>query len=216
MTNEASADAAIRLVGRVGGKRLLELGCGTGEAAVAFARQGATVIGVDGSPDHIAAARAAADAAEVRLELHAGDLADLAFLRADSIDIAYSTDALAAIEHLDRVFRQVHRVLRPGSPFVFSLPHPVALAVGTEEAEGTLPLGRAYLERSYFDDTQVDVGGDDEIVLVARHQLSAVFTALVRAGFRVDALVEPEPARAKKARALLPEVVVWRARKEGS
>jgi SAM-dependent methyltransferase len=216
MTNEASADAAIRLIGRVGGKRLLELGCGTGETAVAFARQGATVIGVDGSPDHIAAARAAAEAAEVRLELHAGDLADLAFLRADSIDVAYSAGALAGVEHLDRLFRQVHRVLRPGAPFAFSLPHPVALAVATEDAEGTLPMGRTYVERSYFDDAKVDIGGADEVQLVSRHRLSAVFTALVRAGFRVDALVEPEPPREKKERALLPEVVVWRARKEGS
>ena len=41
----------IRLLGAVRGKRVLELGCGTGEAAVAFAQQGATVIGVDGSAE---------------------------------------------------------------------------------------------------------------------------------------------------------------------
>src|SRR6478735_2617833 len=104
-------DAVVRLLGPVKGKRVLELGCGTGDTAVRFAREGATVIGVDSSADRIAAARAAAEVAEVRLELRAGDLADLAFLRADSIDMAYSQGALAPVADLDRLFRQVHRVL---------------------------------------------------------------------------------------------------------
>jgi SAM-dependent methyltransferase len=216
MTNEGGGDAGIRLLGRVGGKRLLELGCGTGEAAVSFAQQGATVIAVDGSAASITRARAKAEAAEVRLELHAGDLADLAFLRADSIDLAYSDGALARIETLGRVFRQVHRVLRPGAPLVFTLPHPATLAAETEETDGTLPLGRTYVSRSYFDPAQVDIGGTDEVVLVTPHPVSEVFAELGRAGFRVDALLEPEPAASKNARALLPEIVVWRARKVGS
>jgi SAM-dependent methyltransferase len=217
MANDPTNDAVIRLLGSVRGKRVLELGCGNGDAAVRFARDGATVIGVDGSAESIAAARAAAEVAEVRLELHAGDLADLAFLRADSVDIAFSDDALAEVADLGRLFRQVHRVLRHGSPFVFSLPHPVALGIETEPApEGALPMGRSYLSRSYFDTSPIDVGTDGESRLLTRHPLSAVFTGLTRTGFRVDTLLEPEPARVQGSRALLPATVVWRARKEGS
>jgi SAM-dependent methyltransferase len=210
-------DALVRLLGTVRGKRMLELGCGTGEAAVRFAHQGATVIGVDEQPPRIADARAAADAAEVRLELHAGDLADLAFLRADSIDVAFSEGALAHVADLGRLFRQVHRVLRHGAPFVFSLPHPVALGTEVEPApEGSLPLGRTYVSRSYFDASPVDIGSDGQPQLLTRHTLSEVFTGLTRTGFRVDTLLEPEPPRGPGARALLPEVVIWRGRKEGS
>jgi SAM-dependent methyltransferase len=190
MGEGTATEEAVRLLGRVRGRRLLELGCGTGEAAVAFARDGATVIGVDGSADHIARARAAAERAEVRLELHTADLADLAFLRADSIDLAFSDGALAATPDLGRLFRQVHRVLRHGAPFVFTLPHPVSIS------------------GSYFDPT-----GDGT---QTRHMLTTVFTGLVRTGFRVDALLEPEPPGTEGARALLPDVVIWRARKEGS
>jgi SAM-dependent methyltransferase len=212
-----TTEAVIRLLGAVKDKRVLELGCGAGEGAVAFAQQGATVIGVDASGDAIADARAAAEAAEVRLELHAGDLADLAFLRADSVDIAFSIDALAEIADLGRLFRQVHRVLRHGSPFVFSLPHPFALGAEVEPSEeGSLPLGRTYLSRSYFDPSPIDVGTDGQPVLVTRHTLSEVFTGLSRTGFRVDTLLEPEPDRAHGGRALLPTTVIWRARKEGS
>lgn len=210
-------DAVVRLLGAVKGKRVLELGCGRGEAAIQFVQQGATVIGVDSSSEHIAGARAVAEAAEVRLELHAGDLADLAFLRADSVDVAFSDGALAQIADLGRLFRQVHRVLRHGAAFVFSLPHPVALGTEVEPSpEGSLPLGRTYVSRSYFDTSPVDVGTDGQSVLLTRHTLSDVFTGLTRTGFRVDTLLEPEPSRAPGGRALLPTTVVWRGRKEGS
>jgi SAM-dependent methyltransferase len=210
-------DAVVRLLGVVKDKRVLELGCGSGARAVTFAQQGATVIGVDPSVDAIADARGAAETAEVRLELHAGDLADLAFLRADSVDVAFSIDALAEITDLGRLFRQVHRVLRHGSPFVFSLPHPFALGAEVEPSEeGALPLGRTYLSRSYFDPSPIDIGDEGDPVMVTRHTLSEVFTGLSRTGFRVDTLLEPEPSRAHGGRALLPETVIWRARKEGS
>jgi SAM-dependent methyltransferase len=210
-------DAMLRLLGSVKGKRVLELGCGTGEAAIAFAQEGATVIAIDGSEERISAARAAAETAEVRLELRAGDLADLAFLRADSMDSAYSDGALAQIPDLGRLFRQVHRVLRHGAGFVFSLPHPFALGTEIEPApEGALPLGRTFLSRSYFDSSPIDVGTDGESLLLTRHTLSEVFTGLTRSGFRVDTLLEPEPTRTPGGRALLPTTVIWRARKEGS
>ena len=42
---------------------------------------------------------------------------------------AYSDGALADVPDLARVVRQVHRVLVPDAPFVFSCPHPLALCL---------------------------------------------------------------------------------------
>ena len=70
---------------------------------------------------------------EVRVEWHASDVADLAFLRADSIDLALAAGLLAEVDDVDRLFRQVHRVLRAGGAFVFSYDHPMALAVGRDD-----------------------------------------------------------------------------------
>ena len=102
------AEGELRLLGDVKGKRVLELGCGTAAASIAFARAGATAIAVDDSPERLARARLATEAEEVRVELRPGDLADLAFLRADSVDLVFSAGALGAVEDLNRVFRQVH------------------------------------------------------------------------------------------------------------
>lgn len=211
MAKDSTAEVATRLLGTRSGKRILELGCGAGETAIDFARHGATVIAVDESSAAIGAARAAAEQAEVRIEWHVGDLADLAFLRADSVDAAYSDGALARVPELGRLFRQVHRVLRPGAPFVFTLPHPMALCIEVDpEPEGSFPLARPYLGRSYFDDAPVGSQGGAH-----PHAIAPVFVGLGRAGYRVDTLLEPEPPRGSAGRALVPPSIIWRARKEG-
>src|SRR3954471_10710029 len=113
-----------RLLGNVEDKRVLVLGCGSGAESVALARQGARVIAVDPALRRIEEARAQIERAEVKVELHQSDLAELPFVRADSIDLALSVYALANVDDLDRVFRQLRRFLPPESVFVFSLPHP--------------------------------------------------------------------------------------------
>src|SRR5688572_5052816 len=75
----------LKLLGRVEGKRVLDLGCGTGHNAIALARAGAKVIAVDPSADQVASARSAAEREGIKLELHHAPLAELAFVRADTI-----------------------------------------------------------------------------------------------------------------------------------
>ncbi|MEZ5137655.1 MAG: class I SAM-dependent methyltransferase [Acidimicrobiales bacterium] len=79
---------------------------------------------VDPSAEVLGRARERAEAADVRVELHQAGLAELAFLRSDSIDAALSVMALASVDDLARVFRQVHRVLKPEAPLAISMPHP--------------------------------------------------------------------------------------------
>jgi len=200
-----------RLLGDVTRKRVLELGCGDGSRAVELARRGATVIAVDPDAAAVHATRQRAEDAEVRVEVHTGDLADLAFLRGDSVDVAFADGSLAALADLGRVLRQVQRVLRAGAWFAFSLPHPFAGCVATDpEPDGSLPLAQPYVERSYFDD---DVPHGAEM---HPHRIADVFALLGRVGFRVDTLLEPEPPATGRGRALLPTTVIWRARKVGS
>ncbi|MGH9282868.1 MAG: class I SAM-dependent methyltransferase, partial [Acidimicrobiales bacterium] len=113
-------DTELRILpGHLGGKRVLELGCGAGQAAVAFARMGARIIAVDASAEMVAAARRRAEAATVGVDFRLGDLSDLAFVPAESIDLVFSGATLDYVEGLGRVLRSVHRVLRPQGAFVF-------------------------------------------------------------------------------------------------
>jgi cyclopropane fatty-acyl-phospholipid synthase-like methyltransferase len=56
-TASGPTDRELRLIGAVAGKRVLDLGCGTGRAAITFAQQGAVVIAVDGSRSKLERAR---------------------------------------------------------------------------------------------------------------------------------------------------------------
>src|SRR5438132_12891509 len=47
-------EAELRLLGDLKGKRVLELGCGGAQCAIAFVKQGASAIGVDFSAEQLA------------------------------------------------------------------------------------------------------------------------------------------------------------------
>jgi SAM-dependent methyltransferase len=209
-------DNDFRLCGDVKGKRVLDLGSGAGENAIAFATSGAHVIALDTSKAQLSLARKLAEVAEVRVEFHESDVCDLAFLRADSIDLAFAAGVLGEVDDLDRLLRQVHRVLRPGAAFVFSFDHPMTLAVGRENSEpGTLALGALEVRRPYFSNERVTVVRFDEPVEVVPRTIAEVFAALHRAGYRVDTLLEPQPLRSSDPGPVIPTTVVVRARKEG-
>jgi SAM-dependent methyltransferase len=212
---DGPTEAELRICGDVEGKRVLDLGAGSGANAIALARQGAHVIAIDSSIAQLTRARKLAATTDVRVEWHESDASDLAFLRADSIDLVLAAGVLGEVEDIDRLFRQVHRVLRPGAPFVFSYDHPMALAVGREgEAPGALPLGALEVRRSYFDGTPVEITYDDERIQVWPRTIAEVFAAAHRAGYRVELLLEPEPTVAGTGPDI-PRVIIWRARKEG-
>lgn len=200
-------EAELKLCGNLEGKRVLELGTGS-QAAVAFAKQGAHVVAVDSSSDRLAGLRQRADAEEVKVEFHESDLADIAFVRADSIDLAFSSYAFDDVDDLNRVFRQVHRVLRQDCPLVFSVSHP-SYAMIDDSAEDPLLVRRSYFERS--------TDGEKP-----HRTISELFTGLIRSNFRVDTILEPSPANAgprssdwRETFKYVPRTLIIRARKEG-
>ena len=207
-------ESELKLLRHVDGRRILDLGCGGGASAVALAKAGARVIAVDEDVANVRATRDRAEREGVKVETHRGPLPELAFVRADTIDAAVSVYGLATADDLDRVFRQVHRVLKPDRPIVFSLPHPAFTML---DPAGVEPV----LRRSWWDASPVpwSVGagqGEPD----RPHTLGGLFTSLGRANFRVDALAEPEPDPAScpddswsDAMRWVPPTLIMRARK---
>jgi SAM-dependent methyltransferase len=206
----------LRLLGHVDGRRVLDLGCGAGAGAIALALAGAKVIAVDEDADNLAATREEAERRGVRVETHHGPLAELAFVRAETVDAAVSSYGLAAVADIDRVFRQVHRVLRSGRPLVFSLPHPAFAVLHPDE-----PVPR--LQRAWWDPDPVGWSSGSPSGPADRPRtLSSLFTSLSRANFAVDGLAEPEVDQAEAGEAWcealrwVPPTLVLRARKLGN
>jgi len=95
------------------GERILDLGCGDGTLTRQIGERGATVVGVDASPDFVAAAsRAGIDAR----------LCDARALAFDGeFDAVFSNAVLHWVIDADAALRGIHRALRPGGRFVAEL-----------------------------------------------------------------------------------------------
>ncbi len=181
-------DDELGLIGDVSsGRRVIELGIGNHANAIALAQLGAKAISVDPDRSRISELRLAATTAEVWVECHEGDLGDLGFAPSGTIDVVISVHTLDVVDDLGRILRQVHRVLKPGAPFVLVLDHPFA-AVG--------PDGTGAIRR--YGDGQRTVG--------------ELLAALDRSNFRVEVFHE----LGVSSESAVPTTLVIKVRKQGS
>ena len=93
------------------GKRVLDVGCGTGTLSIALAKQGVDVVGVDASEPYLDGARRRRPHTNISYE-H-GDACHLRYPSA-SFDACVSTLAIDVIPDADRVAVEMRRVTRPG------------------------------------------------------------------------------------------------------
>jgi SAM-dependent methyltransferase len=102
---------------RVGeGERVLDVACGTGNAAIPAAVAGATVTGLDITPELLDDARRNAAAAGVEVEWVEGDAQDLPF-GDGSFDVVLSTFGCMFAPDHRRAAAEIARVLAPGGRF---------------------------------------------------------------------------------------------------
>lgn len=114
----------VELLAPAPGQRILDLGCGDGVLSLVIMAAGATVVGVDGAPDMVAAARARG----VDARLMDGQALEFE----GEFDAVFSNAALHWMGDAEAVIDGVRRALRPGGRFVaeFGGGDNVALVVG--------------------------------------------------------------------------------------
>jgi ubiquinone/menaquinone biosynthesis C-methylase UbiE len=105
---------------RYPGRRLLEVGFGTGTDLLQFARGGARVTGVDLTPRSIDIAQRRFEVYGLKGQFLIGDGEYLSFPDA-SFDVVYSFGVLHHTPDTARAIREVHRVLRPGGEAIVML-----------------------------------------------------------------------------------------------
>jgi ubiquinone/menaquinone biosynthesis C-methylase UbiE len=103
-------------LGDVRGLRVLDLGCGAGEAAVWFAKQGAVVTASDLSGEFLRVVQAVAQRHGVQVQTHQGD-ADRLDFPDDHFDVVYAGNLLHHVD-VDQTLQRIARILKPGGRVV--------------------------------------------------------------------------------------------------
>jgi SAM-dependent methyltransferase len=120
--NETPPGALVELVRKdvVRPCKAIDLGCGAGNYAIYLAGLGFDMTGVDSSPTAIKIAKAHAENRGARCRFVVADLLGDLNEVAGTFDFAYDWEFLHHIFPEDRTtyIRNVHRILRPGAPYL--------------------------------------------------------------------------------------------------
>jgi trans-aconitate methyltransferase len=108
----AYGHAVLDLLAPQKGERILDLGCGSGQLTAAIADAGASVMGLDASPEMLAEARGHYPGIEFR----AGDAADFAL--ESPVDAVFSNAVLHWVKNAAGAAACIAQALKPGGRFV--------------------------------------------------------------------------------------------------
>ena len=191
-------------LGDVTGKVLLHLQCHFGMDTLAWARRGATVTGVDFSPEAISLAQALSDELDIPAQFICTNIYDLPDALSGRFDIVFTSyGVLHGLPDLNRWGEIIAHFLKPGGIFYIVEDHPFFRVFRAK------PEGEFRAERSYFFNEEpqriegtgsyaTDNKGATSEYFVWDHSLGEIINSLVDAGLLIEFLHEfPYAARAK-------------------
>jgi len=139
------------------GKRVLDVGCGSGPLSAWLVSHGAEVVGFDVSPSMV---RAAQSRCLTRATFRVADLGEpLDFLEDASIDVVVASLVFHYLRDWVEPLRELRRVLRPGGALVMSTHHPAA------DADMELSPSGNYFETELLHDRWVKGGREFDVRL---------------------------------------------------
>jgi ubiquinone/menaquinone biosynthesis C-methylase UbiE len=190
----------IKVIGKISGRDVLDVGCGNGSLARILARMGNRVTGIDGSAGIIEHAKAREAANPFGATYLATDAAYLSMFQAGSFDLVTSCmalmdmpDAAGAIKEMGRVVRRTGRCVMLFSHPCFDIPN--ASSWLTEWGFGHQPeiSLRLLRYREVYSEWLRWSWKNDYEMLAYHRPLSWYFRAIRDAGLAVTMLEEPEP-----------------------
>lgn len=193
---------------RYAGKRLLEVGVGTGTDLLQFARGGALVTGVDLTPRSIEIARRRFEVYGFAGEFAIGDGESLSFPDA-SFDVAYSFGVLHHAPDTQGAVREIHRVLERGGKAIVMLYHRRSLyywgsLVGKHGVLGGELLKESMTEIMARHVEYSETGGRPLVKAYTRAQARRLFSGFSECDISVNQLSRRELGQIGR---LMPEAV---------
>lgn len=177
----------IELFDEIKNRKVLDIGCGSGHSLEYMARKGADELwGIDLSSTQIEIASNTLQQYQPKLfcspmEVDCG-------LPKNYYDIVYSIYAIGWTSDLPATLELVYSYLKNGGSFIFSWDHPFHAI--TKSVNGEIIVHRSYHEEGpqLFESFK----GEQVPVALPRRKLSTYINELIKAGFKIEKVVEGE------------------------
>jgi len=173
---------------KVKGKKVLDLGCGSGISSIKLKKWGGDVVGIDISKNMLKIA----EINYPEIEFIHGNIEKLPFKKC-SFDVVASSLAIHYVKDLSKVFDEVYKVLKKEGLFVFSTQHPIFNTRKKIIYKGN----KEYLLQPYFNNNKVKYSMLNKKMKLEgyQHTFSDIANKLIRSGFSIDEIVETTPVK---------------------
>jgi ubiquinone/menaquinone biosynthesis C-methylase UbiE len=191
---------AIKLLGDIRGKKVLDAGCGTGYMSRMLAKSGAQVYGIDESREMLAKAENKRKNVSDWLEFRQASIHSTGF-DLKFFDNAIMVGVLMYDNNPLRAIGEMYRVLKPEGKLVVSVTHPYIYQEGSPAVEYNNKRGRwldllclgeengvEIFEQHYMD----KFGNKSFNPKVYNHSISTYFNSLTQNGFNIEKVEEIE------------------------
>jgi len=208
----------LKLFGDVSGKKLLDIGCGSGHSLKYHGDNNAAELwGLDMSTKQIDNANNYLSECGYSAKLINAPMEAECGIPKDYFDFVYSIYAIGWTTDLQGTFNRIASYLKKDGIFIFSWKHPLHHCVAVEE-------DKLDFKNSYFDESWFTYKLECYDITLCNRKISTYINALVKAGFAVEQMVEETDKetmaltgdiddRSKKAQ-MLPLSFVFKARKQ--
>ncbi len=186
------------------GKKVLCLGCGTGEECEHLNSLGAETVGIDISKGLIDYAKKSFP----NIEFHVMNMEQVTF-KDESFDYVYSSLVMHYVDSWSKVLSEMHRILKPGGTFLFSTHHPAtwgAKRTRTKDSRTSL-LGYKKDKKAntsevigdYLNTRKIkDIWFGDFDVTYYHRSLEAIFKDVTSSDFLLSQFLEPKAIESVK------------------
>lgn len=186
----SAVDADRWLGASIAGKQVLCLAAGGGRHGPLYAAAGARVTVVDVSPQMLALDRQVAAERGLDVRTVEASMDDLAALAPASFEIVVQPVSTCYVPNVERVYRQVARVLAGGGLYISQHKQPVSLQAAVAPSQRGYVLAEPY----YRSGPLPEVAGSphrEEGTLEFLHRWEELLGGMCRAGFAIEDCIEP-------------------------
>lgn len=175
------------------GKDVLDLGCGFGwHCRYAIENGAKSVTGVDISEKMLEKAKKINNLKGIEYVKEA--LEDIDY-PAEQFDVVLSSLTLHYIESFESISRSVYKWLKPQGCFIFSVEHPVFTAFGNQDwIYGEDGEKLHWPVNNYFREGKREAVFLGEKLIKYHRTLTSYINVLLKQGFRINEVIEPEPS----------------------